>query len=102
MTLRRSNSLDDGGDLFLGCSGMTCLECTADRESFVEDVFNRGMHMPHFVAYLHWSQFVNVCCFDVLVASPLISVSYQVSPLHHPKQLLCNNYTLYRRDRCKA
>ena len=49
MTLRRSNSLDDGGDLFLGCSGMTCLECTADRELFVEDVFNRGMHMPHFV-----------------------------------------------------
>ena len=37
--MRRGNSLDDGGDLFLGRSGMTCFECTADRELFVEDVF---------------------------------------------------------------
>ena len=32
--MRRGNSLDDGGALFLGRSGMT-----ADRELFVQDVF---------------------------------------------------------------
>lgn len=36
--MRRGNSLDDGGDLFLGCSGMTCLECTAECVLSVEDV----------------------------------------------------------------